>query len=176
MKANDILMSVTISGMYIANISDEVNGLTPICFSSKGINEELDENLISNGFEEWSYISSYNPGSRVVTSERNLIETEKLQLIISMWVAHEGGCYLMAASVPPLFKEENIMNQLKEYESNISRGFLVCGIDRETAILFGRIFEQKSVVFGVVGEDAEVLQCFPESKVFIDPTVDHNSN
>ena len=82
----------------------------------------------------------------------------------------------MAASVPPLFKEENIMNQLKEYESNISRGFLVCGIDRETAILFGRIFEQKSVVFGVVGEDAEVLQCFPESKVFIDPTVDHNSN
>ena len=97
-------------------------------------NLPLNKFLKKHGVKTWSFITAWNPFSKVLTDEENTIRHQELIALTNRYKTFEGE----GRGTDPQWKPE--------------RSLLILGISREEAIRIGKHFEQNAIV--VVGEDA----------------------
>ncbi|MGE3726432.1 MAG: DUF3293 domain-containing protein [Candidatus Sericytochromatia bacterium] len=107
---------------------------------------ELDAFLRQYQSETWCFITGANPQSRLLSSHENQQQYEKLKdfLHAQSYLFFEGQGQSRQGNWPP------------------EASFLVLGVSREDAICWGQKFEQKAVVFGVLGEQAQLVPCYSD--------------
>jgi hypothetical protein len=98
----------------------------------------LDALLKQYNAAAWAFITAYNPGV-LLAVEQNLALLEELRPAI------EGYRYFEGEGVG---EDENWLPE---------KSFLVIGMSREEAIKLGKQFNQNAIVFGRMGEPAELL-------------------
>jgi sugar phosphate isomerase/epimerase len=95
------------------------------------------------GRDAWAYITACNPRSQVLTPAENERRMAQLTSLLD------------ARRLPYFFGAG--MGEDADWAPEPS--LLVLGADRELALELGRRFEQYAVVYGVLGEPAQLLPC-----------------
>jgi hypothetical protein len=116
----------------------KVNGfLNPIIIGK--ISDELEQYLVQNNVRCWAYITAYNPMSERLSEEENENRNSQLRNDLRDYIKIKGiGVDLNGKWIG-------------------EKSFLVLGIDRTNAISLARKYGQKGVVYGEIGEPAELL-------------------
>ena len=95
-------------------------------------NQELNDLLISVNATTWSYITAFNPFSKILTEPENLKRHEELKVKIGNYKFFEG---------------EGV-GEDKTLKPEIS--FLIVGISLNEAIEIGKFYEQNAIVVGEI--------------------------
>ena len=95
-------------------------------------NQELNDLLISVNATTWSYITAFNPFSKILTEPENLKRHEELKVKIGNYKFFEG---------------EGV-GEDKTWKPEIS--FLIVGISLNEAIEIGKFYEQNAIVVGEI--------------------------
>lgn len=102
-------------------------------------NTKLDELLKSYNLHEWAYITAWNPYSEVTSLEINEQRNQELRADLSKYNIFEGE----GVGTDPQWIPE--------------KSFLVLGIDKEAAELFGRKYKQNAIVIGKINETPKLV-------------------
>ena len=104
---------------------------------------ELDALLDQRGADQWAYLTAYNPGSRLLSSDENV---RRQQALVEA-VQHRGLTFFEGESVldPAAWPPEPSL--------------LILGISPDEARSLGRQFGQLAVVVGRRGEPARLVAC-----------------
>ena len=106
-------------------------------------NPDLDRILEAQGVRSWAYVTAFNPGSVVLSDDEN----ERRQTRLEQEVARRGYATFRGEGAgddgvwPP------------------ERSLLIVGIRDVDAIELGRVFGQRAIVYGELGELARLLVC-----------------
>lgn len=108
------------------------------------LNELLDRLLQEHHSQSWAFITAWNPRSSQLSIDENDQRQHQLKKMLGEhnFITFAGHGVGDSGNWPP---EES---------------FLALGIDQETAIRIGRMFEQNAIVFGERGK-AILFECFP---------------
>jgi hypothetical protein len=103
----------------------------------------LDELIKDRGSTSWAFLTAWNPYSRQLSGEENALRQNTLfEKLGSL-----GLSFLHGAGQDPLGKwppEESV---------------LIIGAELETAVPLAKEFQQNAIVFGRIGEPAELIWC-----------------
>jgi len=106
----------------------------------------LDELLTKHGVTRWAYVTAFNPGSIALPYRENVARQRDLEGV----VATQGFAAYSGESVP----------DDSRWPPELS--LLVLGIARSASVSLGRKFGQIAVVYGELGQDAELVLCAGE--------------
>jgi Protein of unknown function (DUF3293) len=104
--------------------------------------QTLDEQLQKHAAVEWAYITAWNPYSNVLSQEENDSRHQLLMASVKDYPHWEGEGIGTDSNWQP------------------ERSLLVLGISRKEAISIGKHFEQNAIVYGRIGEPAELIELF----------------
>ena len=102
----------------------------------------LDDLLQSIGCMDWFYITPCNPGSQIVAESENAARLQTLERRLTAMKArfyHGRGVGTTTPAWPP------------------EPSFLVCGVDRDVGIAWGREFGQLAILAGRFGKPVELI-------------------
>jgi hypothetical protein len=104
---------------------------------------ELDDLLSAHGVTTWAYATAANPGSQPLPADENVARHRELEALVRAlgFESYPGEGIGDDGRWPP--------------ESS----FLVLGIARADAVRLGRRFGQLAVVFGELGQEADLVAC-----------------
>lgn len=102
-------------------------------------NEYLDQLLIRNNCQSWTYITAWNPYSQMTELSVNDQSSLELRSDLTGYIVYEGEGVGTDSNWPP------------------EKSFLVLGIDRDSAILLGKKYKQNAIVFGTIQTNAELI-------------------
>jgi hypothetical protein len=104
---------------------------------------ELDDLLAAHGVATWAYVTAFNPGSRLLPAEANAARRRELERVIAArgFAAYPGEGIGDDGRWPP------------------EPSLLVLGIGRTDAMHLGREFGQLAIVYGELGQEAELIVC-----------------
>ena len=107
------------------------------------LSPELDALLDQRSAGQWAYVTAYNPGSRLLSSDENVRRQQTLVEVLQHrgLTFFEGESVLDPAAWPP------------------EPSLLVLGMSPEEARSVGRQFGQLAVVVGRRGEPARLVAC-----------------
>ncbi len=104
-------------------------------------NPALDELLELHGARQWAFVTASNPHSRALSDGDNAARNAELKcsLDVSGWRTLDG------VGIPrrPGWQPEDSV--------------LILGIDRDTAITLARRWQQKAIVYGMLGQVPELI-------------------
>jgi hypothetical protein len=104
---------------------------------------ELDDLLAGHGVTTWAYVTAFNPGSVLLPADENSARQRELERSVAA---------LGLASYPG----EGIGDDGRwPPEASL----LVLGIGRNDAVRLGQEFGQLAVVYGDLGQEAELVVC-----------------
>lgn len=99
----------------------------------------LNELLKNNNCTSWAYVTAYNPFSKKLSDDENILLNKKLEFLLSFFKIYKGrGCGFDDNWAP----EES---------------FLILGISKRDAIELGQKFEQNAIVFGSIDSIPELI-------------------
>lgn len=104
---------------------------------------ELDDLLAGHSVTTWAYVTAFNPGSRLLPAEENSVRQHELERSVAG---------LGLASYPG----EGIADDSRWPPEP---SLLVLGIRRNDAVRLGRQFGQLALVYGELGQEAELIVC-----------------
>jgi hypothetical protein len=104
---------------------------------------QIDELLEAVAAHTWAFITAWNPLSRELSMAENAVRHTAL----------EDRLASLGLATLPGFGES------PDGEWPAERSVFVFGADRDTAEALGQEFEQNAIVFGVLGEPAELILC-----------------
>ena len=110
------------------------------------INPLLQQLLLNNSSKSWAFITACNPYSVMQNEDVNTLLNTQLEDYLS------GKRYVF-------FKGMGVGDD-DSWEPEAS--FMVLNIRKEDAVKLGRHFKQNAIVVGVVGNSAELIDCFNE--------------
>ncbi len=102
-------------------------------------NLDINKLLVKHNTKEWSFITAYNPYSRVLTNEENRIRHNELIEMTENYVTFEGH----GVGQDPIWEPE--------------LSLFIIGISKEDASLIGKRFEQNAIAYGVINKPPELL-------------------
>ena len=111
-------------------------GIT-ICIDENNV--LLDALLSKQDAKSWAYITAYNPFSQTFTAEANDARHRLLLQSVAAFSSFEGEGKGADESWPP------------------EKSLLILGISKEQAIAIGNEYEQNAIVYGEVGQAAQLL-------------------
>ncbi len=124
-----------------AFVADTPNGRLSLRIGQRSA--DPDDLLTAHGVKTWAYVTAFNPGSIVLAHEENTARQRELERV----VAAQG----LAA-----YSGEGVGDDSRwPAESSL----LVLGIGRSDAVQLGRRFGQLAIVYGELGEEAELIVC-----------------
>ena len=105
--------------------------------------QDLDALLDQCGADQWAYLTAYNPGSRLLSSEENVGRQQALLQAVQDrgLTVFEGESVLDPAAWPP------------------EPSLLILGMPPDEARSLGRRFGQLAIVAGRRGEPARLVAC-----------------
>lgn len=103
---------------------------TDIVIAIGNKNDALDALLAEHGVDEWSFITAYNPYSKILDKEQNLQRHQTLVQLTADFKTLLGH----GVGEDPAWEPE--------------LGLLILGISKEEAIILGKHFEQNAIVYG----------------------------
>lgn len=102
--------------------------------------QELDKLLNKHESKTWAYITAYNPFSKKLSEDENIMRNKKLEsLLIGNKIFYSGRGESINGDWPP---EES---------------FLILEISRRDAIKFAKKFKQNAIVFGCIQDVPELI-------------------
>ncbi len=104
---------------------------------------ELDDLLVDQGMTTWAYVTAFNPGSLPLPGEKNAVRQRELE---------QSVAELGLASYPG----EGIGDDGRWPPEP---SLLVLGIGQNGAVRLGQQFGQLAVVYGELGQAAELVVC-----------------
>jgi hypothetical protein len=102
-------------------------------------NQELDAILAKHKANEWAFITAFNPYSRVLTDNENIIRHIELKNLTENFVAYEG----------------HGVGEDPTWEPELS--LFIIGISKYEASIIGKKFEQNAIVYGEINSEPELL-------------------
>jgi hypothetical protein len=102
-------------------------------------NQEIDVLLQKNNSNEWSFITAYNPYSKVVSDEENNIRHDELKELTKSYKTFEG----------------HGVGEDPTWEPEIS--LFIIGISKKDAIIIGNKYEQNAIVYGQTNQAPQLL-------------------
>ena len=114
-----------------------------LCIRIGSHHEQLDEMLLENNCDTWSYITASNPASELLSGAQNAGRNRELvELLRSQDLVFYRG---EGIGSDPTWPAE--------------ASFLILGISREAAMQLGRQFGQNAIVCGKRDGPAELVDC-----------------
>lgn len=103
------------------------------------LNQSVDMLLIKHKSAEWTFITAYNPYSRVLTNDENKVRHDELKELTKDYTTFEGH----GVGKDPAWEPE--------------LSLFVIGITRDEASKIGKKFEQNAIVCGALNNLPELL-------------------
>jgi len=109
---------------------------------------QLDDLLATHDVTSWAYVTAFNPGSQLLPVEENLPRHRELERLVASlgYESYPGEGVGDDGQWPP------------------EASFLVLGIARNDAARLGQRFGQIAVVYGELGQTAELVVCDESSR------------
>ena len=110
-----------------------------IAIAIGGKNDALNALLAEQGVSEWSFITAYNPYSKILDKEQNLQRHQELVHLTADFKTLLG----------------HGVGEDPAWEPELS--LLILGISKEAAITLGKHFEQNAIVYGSIDSVPQLL-------------------
>lgn len=123
------------------NTNYRVDGIPELSIRLDRIHVDLDGYLSEKGYATWAYLTAWNPGSR----ELPLAENRERNKLLLAEIQAGGWAYLPGIGI----------GDSGEWPGEES--FLLFDIQKTAAMQLGAHFQQYAIVFGRIGERAELL-------------------
>ncbi|EQA45761.1 PF11697 family protein [Leptospira broomii serovar Hurstbridge str. 5399] len=108
----------------------------PIIIGVNLINSDLDLLLTKKGVSSWAFLTAWNPGSRIFSSEENRRRNQSLKNKLSDYTLLDGA---------------------GKRGDWLEESFLVLGLSSNAALELAEDYEQNAVLVGSVGQTSSLL-------------------